>query len=338
MKYPAAGIGIFCLSLSVHAQSPEQLIEWEMQGIDPPGTTDVPPGDLPSDDMVRNTRGVLTDFLLIPESTNDRVMAFDPMTGDLMNADFIPADPDNLSTPIHAILSASGDTILVSDQIDDVVQEYAMNGTYIGLFAPAGGLDTSILDNVRGIALTAGGNLLVTVGGGANDDSVAQFDTAGAYLGNFVANGAGGLDSPFDILLDSVAYVSAITSDTIHTYNVTTGAYIDDLTAVDNFPEQVALAGNGNVLVANFGGAQEGIVEFLPDGTLVDVYDPASLGGYRGVFELGNGNLLVTNGGGVHEIDRTGTLIETKIAGVSARFIELIQGATPVDLMQFDVE
>ena len=32
-------------------------------------------------------------------------------------------------------------SILVSDQIDDVVQEYDLDGNYIGVFAPAGGAD-----------------------------------------------------------------------------------------------------------------------------------------------------------------------------------------------------
>ena len=63
-------------------------------------------------------------------------------------------------------------------------------------------------------------------------------------------------------------------------------------------------------------------MEFTPAGGVVGIYDPASLGGYRGVYELPNGNLLVTNGAGVHEIDRSGNLVETKISGVSGRFIE----------------
>lgn len=58
---------------------------------------------------------------------------------------------------------------------------------------------------------------------------------------------------------------------------------------------------------------------------MIGVYDPASLGGYRGAFELPNGNILTTNGDGVHEIGRSGNLVETKLSGVSARFIEPIQ-------------
>jgi len=263
-------------------------------------------------------------LLLIPESTNDRVMAFDPATGDLVDPDFIPADPDNLSTPICAIMGFDVNTILVSDQIDDVVQAYDRQGNYLGVFAPAGGPDTSILDNVRGIALSDSGTLLVTVGGGANDDAVAEFDSSGNFLGNFVANAAGGLDSPFDIhgrAGDNL--VGGISSDALHRYDAS-GNHIGDLASIDTFPEQVTEAAGGNILIANFSGTQEGIMELNAAGGLVGIYNPASLGGYRGVYELPNGNLLCTNGNGVHEIDRAGNLVETKIAGVSARFIEVL--------------
>ncbi len=263
--------------------------------------------------------------LLIPESTNDRVMSFDPTTGDLIDPDFIPPDPDNLSTPIHAILSADGQSILVSDQIDDVVQEYDLEGNYIGIFAPAGGPNNDILDNIRGIALLPNGNLLVTVGSGANDDAVAEFDTDGNYLGNFVANGDGGLDSPFDVYLrESDVLVAGITSDAIHRYDMS-GNFLDIFSDIDTFPEQIAEASNTNVLVGNFSGSEEGVVEYLADGTLVGIYDPVELGGYRGVYELPNGNILTTNGDGVHEIGRDGLLVETKISDVSARFIQLVE-------------
>jgi len=58
--------------------------------------------------------------------------------------------------------------------------------------------------------------------------------------------------------------------------------------------------------------------------SVVGVYNPSQLGSYRGVFDLPNGNLLVTNSSGVHEINRNGELVESKITGVSARFIQLI--------------
>ena len=155
----------------------QATMQAELTGEDNAAPTATGPRDMAAAARAQRMLGT-TGLLLIPESTNDRVMAFDPFTGNLVDADFIPADPDNLSTPIHAILSASGNSILVSDQLDDVVQEYGLDGSYIGVFAPAGGVNNAILDNIRGISLRNGADLLVTVGGGANDDAVAQFDTS----------------------------------------------------------------------------------------------------------------------------------------------------------------
>ena len=59
-------------------------------------------------------RELAPTFLMIPESTNDRVMSFSVTNGDLINADFIPSDPTNLATPIDAILTP-GITVFVSD-------------------------------------------------------------------------------------------------------------------------------------------------------------------------------------------------------------------------------
>jgi len=262
--------------------------------------------------------------LLIPESSNDRVMAFDPNTGDLITTDYIPGDPTNLSTPIQVLLSASGDSFLISDQLDDVVQEYDLFGNYLGVFAPAGGANTAILDNIRGIALRANGNLLVTVGSGTNSSAVAEFDTAGNYIGNYVANGAGGLNSPFDVILRALdGLVGGISNDQLMSFDLA-GNFNSNLAPINTFPEQIYETASGNILVGNFIGTQEGVMEFDSVGTLIGIYNPAAVGGNRGVYELPNGNILTTNGSGVHEIDRLGNLVRTVISGVSARFITYV--------------
>ena len=264
-----------------------------------------------------------TGLLLVPDSTNDRVMAFDPITGNLVDANFIPTNAV-LGTAVNAILNASGDGILVSDQTGDVVHEFDLNGNYLGIFAPAGGANNAILNNIRGIALDASGNLLVTTADATNVDAVAKFDTNGAYLGNFIASGAGGLNSPFDIYGRTADWlVASIDSDNLLRFDLA-GAPLGVFAGVNNFPEQVTEAGNNNVLAANFGGTQEGVVEFTSTGTFVGVYDPATLGGYRGVYELPGGTILTTTGTGVHEINRSGVLVQSKITGVSGRFIEYV--------------
>ena len=264
--------------------------------------------------------------LLIPESSNDRIMAFDPFDGSLIDADFIPADPDNISTPIEVQINAAQDAFVVSDQLEDGVFAYDLDGLPLGRLAPAGGQDVTILDNVRGLEIDpANGNVLVSVGSGTNADAIAEFDPAGNFLGNRIEPDSATMDSPFDVLIDNGAIlIPAIDSDAVHRYDLA-GNFVDNFALVDNFPEQIAVRSGGGYFVANFVGAQEGILEYAADGTLLNTLTPPNLGGFRGVYELGNGNLLITNGGGVHEIDRTGAFIETEIDGVSARFISFIQ-------------
>jgi len=264
-----------------------------------------------------------TQLLLVPDWSNDRVMAFDAATGDLVDENFIPTDAINLASPKAAILKADGTSILVCDQLRDAVQEYDLDGNYVGIFAPAGGVNTAVLDNARGIRYhPTTGSLLVTIGSGGNQDAVAEFDASGAYLGTFVAPGAGGVDSPFDILVDAEALVTASTSDAVHRYDASTGGHLGDLVTGIDFPQQVAIApSNGNILIAVWGGSF--IREVQPDGTFVADYTIAD--DPRGVYELPNGNLLYANGSGVHEITRANTLVESKITGMSAQYIHLVE-------------
>lgn len=305
----------------------QAMVAAEMTG-EEVGASNVTPRDPAA--AARARRMLLTTgLLLVPDSTNDRVMALDPITGNVVDANFIPSNAV-MGTAINAILSASGDSILVSDQTGDVVHEFDLDGNYLGIFAPAGGVNTAILDNVRGIALRPNGHLLVTVASGANINTVAEFDTSGNYLGNFISAASGGLGSPWDPYdrgSDWLVSGSAGTTGILR-YDLN-GVFLNVLTPVSTFPEQIDEAANTNVLVANFSpSANEGVLEYTSTGTFVGRYDPTGLGGYRGVYELPGGTILTTTGTGVHEIDRSGTLVQSKITGVSGRFIEYVAPPT----------
>ena len=317
----------------------------ELEGLDlgVPAQAQAPPAQAkPAPDRSGTSpKGVSQlNLLLVPDSTADTVMAFDPATGSLINPAFING-AGIFTTPICAILNHDGTQILVSDQVGDVVYAFDLSGTYLGIFAPAGGPNPAVLNNIRGISLRPNGNLLVTNSDATNNDAVAEFDTGGTYLGNFIANGAGGIDSPFDVFYRSDAVmVSGSSSSNVIEYD-TSGAPVGVLAPIPTFPEQVTRAANGNYLVANFSpSASEGIYDIQPNGTIVGIYDTATTGGYRGVWELANGNLLVTTGSGVYEITRVvpSTLVDTKITGVSARFIEFTEEQVPVELQSFSAD
>jgi len=271
--------------------------EWyEEQGITPDSTICDP---VPSRRLIKDIpEGGL---LLIPDSGDDRVMAFDPVTGDLIDANFIPSQSDYLSTPIHIILSGEEDSFLITDQIMDCVQEFSLEGEYLGIFAPSGGVDTSILDNIRGMFLRDNGNYLVTVAGGSNTNSIAEFNTDGVYLGNFITAGSGGLNGPWCIIYrDGFEdyLISANGSNAIHRYNAD-GTFNEIFASSINFPEQIVEISNGNILAAAFS-SPSGIYEYDSQGNQIGYYSPVT--GLRGVYELGNGNILTTNGSGVYEM------------------------------------
>ena len=260
-------------------------------------------------------------IILIPNSATNSVMALDPETGELIDAAYFPADDVNLSTPIEILFN--GSTYFISDQLKKLVQEYDMDGNFLGTFAPEGGENTSILNNIRGMHLRENGNLLVTVAGTTNAHSVAEFNSEGEYLGNFIANEAGGLNGPWDILYrpDYNDYlVSANGSSGIHRYDHE-GEFLGMFASGLAFPEQMQLLANGNILVANFSGAQ-GLYEFDSLGVQVGYYNVVT--GLRGVHELPDGNILVTNSAGVHKINRENQSLGLMASG-NARFITLVK-------------
>ena len=318
-----AALILLCLPLVGGGQMSREALEEEglwsptLRSLAPALAAPQPRGRMPV------TLLVIPDSGTTPEANDERLMAFDATTGDLIDPNFLSLSAGDPDVPIHAIVSPAGDTFLISDQRGDVVLEFALDGSFLGVFAPLGGADLSILENIRGMALTSADELLVSVALGTNGDSIAAFDATGAYLNNRVASGAGGLDSPYGILLESELLVGGSASDAIHRY-ADIGESLGVLATIHNFPQQLHRAANGNLLIANFSGDQEGIVELSPAGAVVAIHTAPGQGGYRGVFELPDGNLLVSTGSGVFEINRSGGLVDTKITGVSARFIQLV--------------
>ncbi len=287
-------------------------------------------------DLANNTQNGITSetkLLLIPDWTNDNVLAFDPTTGDLVNANYIPSNPGNLASPKHALLNPAG-FVSVSDQITDLVQKFDTAGNYIGIFAPAGGVNNNILDNIRGHGYRPNGNLVVTVGSGANANGIPEFDAGGNFLGNFIANGAGGLNSPFDILFrTNDVLVTASSSDAAHRYDLS-GNYMDNLISGVNFPQDIVELPNGNLALAVFS-TPSGLGIYTANGNQLHFFTAVT--GLRSVYLLPGGTYLVTNGAGLHEIDSTnGNLIRTIYSASNLQYISLVDYSTiPVELTSF---
>ncbi|MBM4167023.1 MAG: hypothetical protein FJ218_08940, partial [Ignavibacteria bacterium] len=259
--------------------------------------------------------------LLVPNWTNDNVLAFDSETGDLLDVAFIPSDSGNLVSPKEARLHPKG-FITVSDQITDLVQGYDTAGNYLGYFAPAGGVNNSILDNIRGHAYRPNGNLVVCVASGANQNSIAEFDSGGNYIGNFIAAGSGGLGSPFGILFRSDdVLVTGSTGSKVLRYDFD-GNFLNEFSSLTSFPQQISEVADRNIAVAYFS-TPSGIRIYSATGELLKYYSAVS--GIRGVYQLRNGNFLATNAAGIHEIDSSnGNLVRTIYASTNLQFIDKV--------------
>ena len=300
--------------------------------IDGDGTPDCGQGA----DQLLGTTGIL----LIPDMTNNRVMAFDPSDGKLLDPNLIPSDPANLPMPFAAILGLDNNSYLVSDQTANVIQQYDLNGNYLGVFAPAGGVNLAVMQQPFGMARRPNGNLVVGIGNGGNANAVAEFDAAGNFVGNFIAPGSGGLTDPADIHFraNGNVLVSGSGSSAVHEFDAG-GVFIATFDAFTGVPMQMIEPNANQVLVMEQLLSNRGIMEFDGGGSLLRNILIQNLVFFNGIFALGNGNLLITSnnlmatatgaiavtgtkGGGVFEVDGSGNLLQTEISGFAAQFIE----------------
>jgi hypothetical protein len=271
------------------------------------------------------------EILLITnaQSTARRIMAFSPADGSLVSDSFI-ALPGSIggvtpSRPLHAIASPWG-TVLVTDQLRHVVYEFNWDGSGASIFAPAGGPDNAVLNNIRGMAVLPSGEVLVANNGPTantdNDHAIVHFDENAQPTPQLIFQQYGGIRGPFDVIVgENMILVSS--EGAAHVARFSAAGKFNELFARNlPFPQQLAFAANGNVLVAN-SSAPSRISEYAADGTLVGQYT-AGLSAFRGVHELDNGNLLVTNNTGVHVITRSGQFVQTVFTGSELRYIERV--------------
>jgi hypothetical protein len=233
-------------------------------------------------------------FLLIPDWDNDRVCAFSPVDGSLINANFIPTNRDLFDSPKHALPTPSG-TILVSDQTRDAIHEFDGFGNYIRTIAS---ITSSGIDNLRGMAIRAG-KLYVTVGSGTYENTIQRFNLDGTGQETFIG---ANLDSPFAIYFrENDMLISNSRNPALIRQFDLNGAFLGQWGGTTiRFPQQIVRRrSNGNLLVAGFS-PPAGVYEFNDSGTQVAYY---AVGAPRGVYELQNGLIMFTDGAGVKVFD-----------------------------------
>lgn len=258
--------------------------------------------------------------IMIPESTNDRVMLFSEVDGSLLNPNFIDLTPYGAATPINAI--QVGNEIWVSDQVADSIFRFSIDGSaHLGTIS--GGMD-----NIRGIEWV-GDTVYVSnagSGNGAPGPGVVTIDVPSYSVSGFFASGDTGAGDPFDVLsYFGNLLVNDIAGDDIDTFT-TGGAFFSSFHESDgingiNFPEQMITTQFGTVLAGGFS-SPAGIYEYDQAGNQINYWDVGTA--VRGVHALENGNILFTDGSGVHVLDPNTLLITDSITGVSARYAECV--------------
>lgn len=156
-----------------------------------------------------------------------------------------------------------------------------------------------------------------------NTHSVKRFDAnSGAFLGDFVAPGSGGLNATQEVAIgpDGHLYVSGRGNLHIKKYDSNTGTFLGNFTTgydLDN-PTKMTFGPDGKLYVSQWGQQQRTIARFdASSGAFIDEFPSAS-------FNLGmdhawdsNGNLYVVSFGSkdVRKYDSEGDFLETFTKG-----------------------
>ena len=255
--------------------------------------------------------------LLSTNTTTDTVVAFSPIDGSLVDANFFGITEAG-GTKVSVI--QVGNEIWVNEQTGDRIVRYDPCGNELGVIGPTfvgGGLD-----NIRGMSFINGlvyctndGNL-----NGATADSLVTFDPAGNWVATLPLSNT---ISPYSVLpwQGDLLVSGSSNNEDVHRYTtagVSVGTFHD--TASISFAHQLAQASDGNVWVGCF--TTGGITKL--DATTGAVLSSFPASGARGVAELANGNLLWTNGSGAWIYD-VGTATSTQVFAGAHGHLSLVQ-------------
>jgi len=261
---------------------------------------------------------VCGQYLMMPDSTNNRVVLFDPFDGSVVNPNYFALGG---GTPIHAM--QVGNEIWVSEQVGDKVSRFDLFGNPLG--AISGGLD-----NIRGMGFI-NNTVYVTNAGTANGapgNAVVMFDTTGNNLGYFTTTGYA--PSPFGVLehMGAMLVSSSSGNDDIHRFSLAgnpLGTFHNSTSL--NFVEQMNYAKDGNVLAAGF--SSNNVVRLdVNTGAILASFTAS---GARGVYQLGNGNIMWTSGSGAYVYD-VGTGQSTLVYSGGGRYVDYLLIPEPASL------
>ena len=255
-----------------------------------------------------------TPVVLMPDSTNNRLVALSPVDGSLINNNVFALAG---GTPISAI--QVGSEVWVSEQIGDKISRWSWSGASLG----AAGVGN--LDNVRGITLI--NNVVYAANDGpgfGSTDTLARFDPSGTFLGYYST--AVGNTSPFYVLLhnNQLLTTSSAGNNDVHIFDLAGASVGAFYNGTNSFAEQADHATDGNVLIGWFTTNRVSKHDAVTGAELS--FFTAS--GARGVYQLSNGNVLWSNGSGAW-VYNTATAASTQVYTGGGRFFSLADMPDP---------
>lgn len=169
-----------------------------------------------------------TGDLFVSSFANDRVLRYDGATGAFVST-FVAGGSGQLDGPDNGtIFGPDGNLYVPSYNNNRILRYNGQTGAFIDAFVPTIGRPR--------VLVFRGEELLVTSERG---DAVRRYDaTSGALLGNFVAQGAGGLDSPVGMAFggDGYLYVTSTGTNSVLRYDAASGAFVDTFVSGLNGP------------------------------------------------------------------------------------------------------
>ncbi|MFB3431461.1 MAG: hypothetical protein ABL309_11120 [Phycisphaerales bacterium] len=257
--------------------------------------------------------GPPSEFLVVPDSSNDILVTFSPFDGSLINSNFATIGG---GTPKHAL--QVGNEIWVTNQLTDQVDRFTLNGAFVSSIV--GGLD-----NIKGMEVV-GNEVWVTNAGsnnGAPGNSIVKIDIGSATIsGSSPTSG-----SLFDVInYQGQVLGTNITSEDLEFYdaggNFASVFHASDGVSGIDFPQQAFARENGGLLVAGFS-PTSGVYAYDAAGNDLGIIAGLDSGA-RGVYELGNGNIMWTNGAGVWVTDPNTGQVTQVYDGGSSQYIDLV--------------
>jgi DNA-binding beta-propeller fold protein YncE len=245
------------------------------------------------------------NYLLVADFTRDSVKRYNGLTGAFVDT-FVPKHNGGMNQAYGVLFGPNDHHLYVSTgefggpgQLKGVLRYDGATGAFIDQFTVGGNLSSP-----RGIIFGPDGNLYVTDRKYIGKDwqlegRVARFDgTTGAYLGDFVPLGSGGLSIPTQLVFGPSVedggsldlYVVSTGTDSVLRYDGTTGEFLGAFVASGSGglvgPATMTFGPNGDLYVANLYSSDlsvkrfEGPSESTP-GAFVETFVPAGSGGLR---------------------------------------------------------